>query len=64
MNYAQKKVILNKIAELKKLKEGCGNKVDNYGDCWHVVSKDAKYCNKCKRRIFVITNILNGVDKK
>jgi len=46
---------------LSKLKEGCGETVDGYGDCWHIVTNNPKYCNKCKRRIKIIEEILYGV---
>jgi hypothetical protein len=38
---------------LSKLKEGCGAKVDFYGDCWHIVTNNRKYCNKCKLSIIL-----------
>lgn len=50
------------IEQLHKLKQGCGAKVDHYGDCWHIVTSKPKYCNKCKRRINIIESILKGDD--
>ena len=44
--------------ELTKLKEGCGNKVDSYGDCWHIHTYKRKYCGKCARRIKIVEEIL------
>jgi hypothetical protein len=45
---------------LEELKKGCGAKVDSYGDCWHIVTNNPKYCNKCKRRMKIIEELLYG----
>ena len=45
---------------LQELKKGCGAKVDGYGDCWHIVTNKPKYCNKCKRRMKIIKEQLEG----
>jgi len=46
------------LEQLTNLKEGCGAKVDRYGDCWHIVAYNPKYCNKCKRRIKIVEELL------
>jgi hypothetical protein len=44
--------------ELQKLYNGCGEKVDYLGYCWHITNYERKYCNKCKRRINIIQELL------
>ena len=45
---------------LLKLTKGCHSKVDEDGYCWYigVRSYNRKYCNKCKRRMKIIEEIL------
>jgi len=45
--------------ELIRLRKGCGSKVDSYGDCWHIHTYNPKYCNKCKRRMLIIQQIID-----
>lgn len=61
MNLKEYYSVYNRIElaeQLKDLKKGCGAKVDNYGYCWHIVTNNPKYCNKCKRRIRIIEELL------
>ena len=44
--------------ELKRLHEGCGGKVDSYGNCWHIYTYNPKYCNKCKRRMIIVEELI------
>jgi hypothetical protein len=52
-----KKELLEQLINLKK---GCGAKVDSYGNCWHIVTNNPKYCNKCKRRIKIVEELLEN----
>lgn len=46
--------------KLKELyEEGCETKIDSNGYCWYASSQgNIRYCNKCLRRIDIITKIL------
>ena len=61
MNLKKYYLAFNKI-ELKelliKLEKGCGAKIDYNGDCWFSVTDTRRYCNKCKRRMKIIEEIL------
>ena len=46
------------LKQLTNLKRGCGAEVDSHGDCWHIHTYKPKYCNKCKRRIQIIEEML------
>ena len=43
---------------LIELTKGCHTKVDEDGDCWYSVTNNRRYCNKCKRRMRIIEELL------
>ena len=48
--------------ELSKLGDGCSNKVNHNGDCWHISSNGNKprYCSKCRRHLKIANEVLKS----
>lgn len=47
--------------ELTNLKKGCDKEINFVGSCWYISYQGNKrYCNKCKRRIKIIEEIIKN----